>query len=330
MPRSRLAAHVRTLAGLSRANPHRVRCRNLLGLDLVNFCHVLSRSPVENLCKLTAPLVTWLSMRQNSRQRWLDMQGNVMRTVIIATLLMAPMAAADAYCQDLQSRLNAPVTEYSLAAPSLIHAVHKLATDLKLPIGVEWVRDSESLRPVRLSWSGTRVSNVLTRLVAEYPQYKISLDGSIVHVFRGGVRNILTDALSVRLGPIEINDEPLAAASGFRVLPRLQRVLQPALPVSSGEGGSIASGPGGDRRVNVKSTNPTLREILDMLAVSAGEVIWVVRYPPHGQAEGRWQLTETLGGRPVPPHHQPHWTFLPWGPPSIVKVSGMEPGPIKR
>lgn len=130
--------------------------------------------------------------------------------------------------------------------------------------------------------------------------------------------------------PFDIKDEALAVASGFRVRPRVRRALQPALSVGGGEGGSIASGPGGDRRVTLKSANPTLREVLDMLAVSAGEVIWVVTYPPHGLSEGRWQLTVTMGGHPVSPQHQPHWEFLPWGPPSLVKVSGMKPGPIRR
>lgn len=149
-------------------------------------------------------------------------------------------------------------------------------------------------------------------------------------IFHVGFRNVLTDALSMRVGPIDIKDEALAVASGFRVRPRVRRALQPALSVGGGEGGSIASGPGGDRRVTLKSANPTLREVLDMLAVSAGEVIWVVTYPPHGLSEGRWQLTVTMGGHPVSPQHQPHWEFLPWGPPSLVKVSGMKPGPIRR
>lgn len=247
-----------------------------------------------------------------------------MTTLILATLLVG---SVDSHAQDLQSRLETTVTQYSLASPSLVHALHKLATDFKLPMGVEWVRDTDSLRPVRLSWNGARLSDIIARVVAEYPQYRMSTSGTIVHVFHGDFRNILTDALSVRLGPIEIEDEELAVASGFRLRPRVRRALQPELSVGGGVGGSIASGPGGDRRVTVKSTNPTVREVLDMLAVSAGGVIWLVTYPPSGQSKGRWQLTVTLGGDPVPPQHQPLWTFLPWGPPSLVKVSSMKPGP---
>lgn len=253
-----------------------------------------------------------------------------MTSLIIAALLASPVDSAYAHSQDLQTRLDATVKDYSLAAPSFLHALHKLATDFKLPMGVEWVREYDSLRPVRLSWSAASLSQIIARVVAEYPHYRMSTDGSIVHVFHVGFRNVLTDALSVRVGPIDIKDEALAVASGFRVRPRVRRALQPALSVAGGEGGSIASGPGGDRRVTIKSANPTLREVLDMLAVSAGEVIWVVTYPPHGLSEGRWQLTVTMGGHPVSPQHQPHWEFVPWGPPSLVKVSGMKPGPIRR
>lgn len=244
-----------------------------------------------------------------------------MTSLILATLLVGPVDSAGVRSQDLQSRLEATVTEYALAAPSLLHALHMLATDFEIPMGVEWARDADSLRPVELSWSRARVSDIVARVLAEYPRYRMATSGTIVHVFHEGYRNILTDALSVRLGPIEIQDESLAGASGFRVLPRVRRVLQTAPPAWGGEGGSIGSGPGGERRVNVTSANPTLREVLDMLAVSAGEVIWVVTYPPRGQSEGRWQLTVTVGGHPVSPQHQPHWTFLPWGPPSLVNVS---------
>jgi hypothetical protein len=188
-------------------------------------------------------------------------------------------------------------------------------------MGVEWVRDADSLKPVTLSWSGASLSNIVAQVVAEYPHYRLSTQGSVVHVFHADVRNTFSDALSVRLGPIEIRDESLAAASGFRVRPRVDRALQQALPVWGGVAGSIASGPGGDRRVTVEGANPTLREVLDMLAVSAGEVIWVVTYPPRGRYEGRWLPTVTMGGQPVERKHQPLWTFLPWGPPSLVKVS---------
>jgi hypothetical protein len=246
------------------------------------------------------------------------MARHLVTGLISATLLAGPVGSADVRPQSLQSQLDATVATYSLAAGSLVEALHKLATDFHLPMGVEWVRDADSLKPVTLSWHGARVSDVIARLVAAYPHYRLSTEGSAVHVFHADVRNTFSDALSVRLGPIEIKDEALAAASGFRVLPRVRRVLQPAPPRWGGVGGSIASGPGGDRRVRVEGANPTLREVLDMLAVSAEEVMWVVTYPPRGPYEGRWMPTVTMGGQPVSPEHQPLWTFVPWGPDGSV------------
>jgi hypothetical protein len=246
------------------------------------------------------------------------MPGHLVMGLITATLLVGSVDFAEVRSQSLQDQLDAPVPSYSLTAGSLVEALHKLATDFHLPMGVEWVRDADSLKPVTMSWSGARVPDLIARVVAEYPQYKVSTGESIVHVYHADVRNSFTDALSVRLGPIEIEDEALAAASGFRVRPRVRRALAPAPPVWGGEAASIASGPGGDRRVNIKASNPTLREVLDVLTVSAGEVMWVVTYPPRGPYEGRWMPTVTIGGQPVSQEHQPLWMFVPWGPDGSV------------
>jgi len=252
-----------------------------------------------------------------------------MTSLIVATLLVS-LAVADLESQDLQGRLDATVDEYTLAAPSLLHALHKLATDFRLPMGVEWVRDRRSLTPVRLSWRAARVSEIVAQVVAAYPNYRTSTSGTIVHVSLDGLGNVPADPLSVRLGAIDIRNERLSVASGLRIRSRAAQALRPTLSVR-GEASSVASGPGGDRRVNITSADPTLRDALDALAVSAGGVIWVVTYPPRGESPaGRWNQTVTLGGHAVAAQFEPHWVFLPWGPPSLVKVSGRAPGPVKR
>ena len=251
-----------------------------------------------------------------------------MIALLLASVVIVPADLAQAPSSRFQAQLDATVTHYSLAAPSLVHALHRLASDFKLPMGVEWVRDTDSLKPVRLTWSGERVSTVLANVVAQYPAYRLSTEGTIVHVFHQEARTVSSDPLSLHLGPIDIRDEPLSVASGLRVRSAVSRARQPGMP--TGEAGSIASGLGGDKRVSVKGANPTLRDALDALALSADQVIWVVTYPPRGRSEVRSQATVALGGRAVPPQHQPHWTFVPWGPPSLVKVSGREPGIVRR
>lgn len=252
------------------------------------------------------------------------MPGLPLSTLMLATLVVPPAYSTQASSAYLSTRLDATVTQYSLAAPSLVHALHRLATDFKLPMGVEWVRDTDSLRPVRLSWDGVKVSQILAAVVAEYPPYRLSTEGAIIHVFHEDVRVSPSDPLALHLGPIDIRDEQLGVASAQRLRSTVSRARQPRLP--AGEAGSAATGFGGDKRVSVKASNPTLREALDALALSAAEVIWIVTYPPRNRSDVRSMTTVSLGGHAVQPQHQPHWVFLPWGPSSLVKVSGREPG----
>lgn len=239
-----------------------------------------------------------------------------MSGLMLAAILMASPQQST---PRLQAQLDASVGEYSLMAGSLLQALHRVATDFKLPMGVEWMRDNDSLKPVRLSWTGTSVKNVIERVVAEYPAYRISTDRSIIHVFRDDIRSDPTNPLELRLGPLEINEE-LSTASGLQLRSRVARLLRPSL--SGGEGGSIAGGIGGDRLVSFKANNPTLREALDGFAVSASGVMWVVTYGPQKSGNIPARSTVTPGGRSVGPEHDPLWTFLAWGPPSLVKVSG--------
>lgn len=239
------------------------------------------------------------------------MSGMMLVAALIASFQPAP--------ERLQGQLSATVGEYSLVAGSLLQALHRVASDFKLPMGVEWVRDADSLKPIRLSWTESSVQNVIERVVAQYPGYRISTDGSVIHVFREDIRSDSTNLMELRLGPVEFNEE-LSTASGLKLRSRVARVLRP--PSLGGEASSIASGPGGDRLVNFKAKNPTLRETLDGFAVSAGGVMWIVTYGPPERRDLRGRSTVTLGGHQVGPEHDPLWTFLPWGPPSLVKVSG--------
>jgi hypothetical protein len=215
----------------------------------------------------------------------------------------------------LHDKLSADVARYSLSAGSLFQALHRVASDFALPMGIEWVRGARTQQSVHLTWEHATVSQILREVVGSYGGYYTELDDGIVNVrpdeYRKDDRGSI---LNIAISRFEVRNEPLGVAN-WKLHAAVQAILRPphSPPTGRGVASSIAYGAGGDRRVSLISERASLREILNRLAMSASEVVWVVTYLDDKQATARIRTTVIATGDIVPLDQQPVWSFIPWG-----------------
>ena len=86
-----------------------------------------------------------------------------MLVVLILVLLAAPLSSAQPEEADrgLRERYKDVVVEYNLVENDLFRALHKVASDFVIPVGIEWIRGPNTMRPISMSWRRTTVAELV-------------------------------------------------------------------------------------------------------------------------------------------------------------------------
>lgn len=232
----------------------------------------------------------------------------------VVLILAGGAGQVGASADQLQDKLSAAVSTYSVSADNLFQALHRLASDFAIPMGIEWIRGASTQRTLDRSWHDTTVFGIVKDIVGSYPGYYTEVGDGIVNVLPEGYKGDRRNVLNLSVSRFEARNEPLGVAS-WRLHVAVRAILRPAQVRSAGSGvaASIAYGAGGDRKVNVTSGPASLREILNRLVVSSSKVVWVVTYLEDKQATGPFHPTVVLTGDIVSEDQQPVWSFIPWG-----------------
>lgn len=255
-----------------------------------------------------------------------------MLTTVLLLVSVVPIpkqfqAAPAAEC--LHKRLETRISAYTISADTFLQALTKAAADLQLPIGVEWIRNAESVKPVNLSWHDTTIHDIIDSLVKAYPGYEVDTAGEVVHAFP---RALLTDKrspLNIRILGFQAQREMVTPVSA-KLRRLVQQVMRTAVrrPVGTGEASTMAIGAGGDRPVTLDSQDALVREILDQLVVRGGQAAWIVTYPGDDSVT-RAGFLRTLNpyasDSPTPDDEQPIWVLLPPG----FQISSEKPVPVR-
>jgi hypothetical protein len=151
--------------------------------------------------------------------------------------------------------VSEPVADFSLEASSFIDALLKVSARFRFPLGVEWVKSPDTLKPVRVSQSRITATEAIEAVVAMHPGYGWRREGAVVHVFQ---RHLVKDTrnplnLSVNFG------DPRPQSVGWTNL-ILYELLDQKMRHNSGGGigGSVLGYPGETRQKPWKS-NRALR-----------------------------------------------------------------------
>jgi hypothetical protein len=241
-----------------------------------------------------------------------------MRQVFLLAVMLFALARLPEQPEstELQAKLGARVTQYSLSATGLADALARTSNQFQLPMGIEWVKDKESLQGLSRTWKGETVQHVLGSILESYPGYAFRVEAGVVHVFRRDLLNDSHNFLNLKVPDFfEVRREP-AGLVNVKLRSVMQNIVSPRnLPPGAGEGGSYTSGNVTERAITLTLHGLTVREALEKMAAVSEHNIWVVTFSdttaltPTG-----FRRTETLW-HPLPFSNtqQPMWDFLAWG-----------------
>jgi len=82
-----------------------------------------------------------------------------MKPIVFLSLFLFSSAGVRAQAQstELQAKLDARVSQYSLSANGLADSILRIAKQFELPVGVEWLKDKEALHDLKLTWKDDTV-----------------------------------------------------------------------------------------------------------------------------------------------------------------------------
>jgi hypothetical protein len=240
-----------------------------------------------------------------------------MRAVLLLSLLLTQIvsAAAQTSTGELEGRLDARVPQYTVRAKGLADAILRIAKQFELPVGIEWLKDNESLRGLDLTWKGATVREILSSVVERYPPYSYRVEGGIVHVFRPDLLDDSLNFLNLRVPEsFEVRQE-LGGFANVMLRMTVQDIVSPRnLPPGAGWGGSYTSGNVPEKPLTLTLRGLTIREALERLAEASEHKIWVVTFSGGADLTPTgFRRTETLWHpTPFPDRDQPMWDFLAW------------------
>jgi hypothetical protein len=224
-----------------------------------------------------------------------------------------PMLGSQAQ-EDLDKKLQAEVSGYTVAEDSFVQALTKVASDFKLPMGIEWVRDPGTVGKVNLSLRHTTVRSVIETLVATQKGYDSRKENGVVHIFQREVGSGERNFLNLTVEKFEVRNEFVGMASqDLRALVK-RTVSPPRIVTGGGEGRSYGAGIG-ERRVSFKLEKVTVRNILDYLLPLAGFKVWIVTFGNTSSLTptGFYRTTSLWNPGPLPDQEQPVWDLYIWG-----------------
>jgi hypothetical protein len=216
---------------------------------------------------------------------------------------------------DIRTTLSRQVPGYSVQGGNLVEAFTKVASDFKVPVGIEWSVSSATLHGLNFQWNSVDLQEVLDAIVAEYPGYEIEISKDIIHVFPRELRSSRENFLNLRLKKFDI-DSLVIELANRRLRSEFNRMIEPpkaSIDSNEGEGFSQAATIG-DPEIKLKLQNASGREILDELASASDAKIWIVTFIADGGTTSTGFLrTRTIwNNSAIPDSAQPIWDILRW------------------
>lgn len=219
-------------------------------------------------------------------------------------------------------RLSMLVDDYSLQANSFIDALLKLSLRFLVPMGVEWVKSADTLKPVQFTRTHTTAADVIRVVVSTHAGYAWRMEDGVVHVFQ---RDLVKDRRNPLNITIDFDEEPetvtLANNDLFQMVSHVART--PELPgIAYNRFGSAV-----EPVFSFAARSGPARSILSKI-VTAGlsaampsmKRVWVATFPenPVYSRTGFLEVVPMLDPKFV--SSQPFWILLSYGEPPPEKM----------
>jgi hypothetical protein len=124
-----------------------------------------------------------------------------MKLTATATLLLFGASALAAQQAPVQTPHPATeeVQNYTLEAGSFIEALLKISAQFQLPLGVEWEKTPDTLKPVQFSRIRTTVADIIDSVVVRYSGYEWRTEAGVIHDFQRYLVNDNRNPLNITI-----------------------------------------------------------------------------------------------------------------------------------
>ena len=230
------------------------------------------------------------------------------------TLLLS-VASASAQQSSLQFPKSSigEVQSYSLEATCFIDAVLKLSARFQFPLGVEWVKSADTLKPVRFSETYTTVADVIQSVVSRHAGYDWRTEDGVIHVFQRDLVKDSRNPLNITLDSWPCRREMIAREVEFHLDMGVRAVVAPKIE-SGGWGASFGSNPA-EPNFQFNCTDVSVRYVLNRIIKVSTQNIWIATFPKiMGLTRAGFLDEVPMFNLPyVPGQDQPFWMMLRWG-----------------
>jgi hypothetical protein len=249
-----------------------------------------------------------------------------MKLTATATLLLL---GASTWAQQAPVKTPNPATakieNYSLKANSFIEALLKISAQFHLPVGVEWIKTADTLKPVKFSRSRTTVADIIDSLVAMHAGYEWRTEDGVIHVFRRDLVKDSRNPLNITISSFDQAPETVGWANN-----NLDQMVSDVVrhPEVTGIAGSVIGYPG-EPVFSFASQNVSARSILNKI-VTAGlassvpglQRVWIATFPESSvlSRTGYFETVPVWDPDAVPAQEQSFWVLLSWGHPPPEKM----------
>ena len=185
--------------------------------------------------------------------------------------LVAHSASSAAEPEQLSSKLGAAVHDYNLTANNFLEGLTHVASEFRIPIGIEWVNTPATRSQFTLHWENATVKEILETITHTQPGYEMRVSEGVVHIYSTGISHE-QNFLHLRIKSFVVyHDVVQVAERRLSYLVKLTTV--PAEPgPRGGIGGSLATRVN-EPKINVQLNDASVRDILDSLVtVSARKI----------------------------------------------------------
>jgi hypothetical protein len=232
--------------------------------------------------------------------------------IIFIALGFGTLNFAQTHSSVPKTELSTRVPTFHLSATSLADAVAKASVRFHVPIGLEWMKDAETLRPINRTWNDKSVLEIMSSIVASYPGYALKENNGIVNVFRQDLLKDSRNFLNLKLPDAVKIQEQVEGVANQQLRSVVQNVVSPKNLPPGGEASSYATGIE-ERQITLDLGGKTVRASLNALVLASEHKMWLVTFPDSNLTpRGFFRTATTWHPEPFQTTDQPMWDFLTW------------------
>ena len=227
------------------------------------------------------------------------------------SILLSPGAIPSR--QGIQSKLTQRVAAFDSESSSTAEQLISFARQFQIPMGIELVETEKQPKAPAIHARNTSASQILEQILEASPNGRFSVTDGLVHVFSGAIVSDERNFLNLRVGRFSTKNESLYGAE-FLLRTKIRQTLNPTPGYAGGHGHGLPRNDGFDtHNLSLSIDNATVREVLNGIASSQGNAVWVVQLKPsqmirNGNRQFYAQAASLESNQASPDFH---WQFLP-------------------